>query len=112
MLIIYFFETFLYPYFEKDTLFAIGDDLLWHLYKYLTDCCYRVKDQVELYNYNVPLADTVFCWNNVHGMHKNKLLLHLKEQFNLESIDSCEIGRLKHEGNIEIITVKTSAPQL
>ena len=41
------FESFVYPYFEKETLFAIGNYLLWNLYKYLTDCCYRIKNQMN-----------------------------------------------------------------
>jgi hypothetical protein len=103
------FESFVYPYFEKETLFAIGDYLLWDLYKFLADCCYRIKNQIELYDYNIPIADTLFYWNKVRGTHKKKLLLHLKDQFNLESIDSCDVGESKHDGNIATITVKTSA---
>ena len=106
------FDSFVYPYFEKETLFAIGDYLLSNLYKYLADCCYRIKNQIELFDYNIPVSDTLFCWNKVCGTHKKKLLLHLKEQFNLESIDSCNIGESKHDGNIATITIKTSAASI
>jgi hypothetical protein len=89
-----------------------GDYLLSNLYKYLTDCCYRIKDQIELYNYNIPVADTLFYLNKIRGTHKKKLLLHLKEQFSLGSIDSCNIGESKHDGNTVTVTIKTSAASI
>jgi hypothetical protein len=81
------FESFLYPYFEKDTLFAIGNYLLWNLYHYLANCCQRIQENLKYYDYGIPMADTIFYWNKVQKQ-KEKLLLHLKEQFNLGSIDS------------------------
>jgi DNA-binding PadR family transcriptional regulator len=33
------FKIFLYPYFKKETLLAIGSSLLWDLYNYLSICC-------------------------------------------------------------------------
>jgi hypothetical protein len=99
------FESFLYPYFQKDTLFAIGDYLLPELYNYLADCCRRIK--LELKCYDVPLYDTVFHWNKVPGKDNKKFFLHLKEHFNLVSVDSCEIEKNGDKG--DTITVKTSA---
>ena len=99
------FESFLYPYFEKDTLFAVGNYLLGDLYNYLADCCHKIKQKLKYNNYRIPVYDTIFYWNKVQT-HNEKLLLHLKEQFNLESIDSCEIE--KNGDNNDTITVKTS----
>jgi hypothetical protein len=105
------FESFLYPYFKKDTLFAIGDYLLLNLYDYLADCCHRIKENLELYGYGIPVYETIFYWNKIQPHNDSqtdneKLLLHLKEQFSLESIDSCEIE--KNADNNDTITVKTS----
>jgi hypothetical protein len=100
------FESFLYPYFGKNTFFAMGDYLLWDLYTYLANCCHKIKQELEYYDYNIPIYDTAFYWNKVQKHDKN-LLLHLKEQFNLESIDSCEIQKIND--NNDTIFVKTSA---
>jgi hypothetical protein len=102
------FESFLYPYFEKDTLFAIGNYLLWDLYNYLADCCHRIKQKLKYYGYSIPVYNTIFYWNRIQAHDKNQaynkeLLLHLKEQFDLESLDSCEIKKIG-----DTITVKTS----
>jgi len=105
------FESFLYPYFEKNTLFAIGDYLLPGLYTYLADCCHRIRQVLKYYDYNIPRYDTIFYWNRIQAYNKNQeynkeLLLHLKEQFDLESIDSCKIER--NSESSDIIIVKTS----
>jgi hypothetical protein len=105
------FESFLYPYFEKNTLFAIGDYLLLDLYNYLADCCHRIRQKLKYYNYRIPAYNTIFYWNRIQGQDKNQeynkeLLLHLKEQFSLDSIDSCEIEKRGNNG--DTITVKTS----
>ena len=97
------FESILYPYFEKDTLFAIGNYLLWDLYNCLADCCYRIKENLDNYGYDISVTDTIFCWNRVPGRDNKRLLLHLKERCNLENIDSCII-----EKNGDTITIKTS----
>jgi DNA-binding PadR family transcriptional regulator len=97
------FESILYPHFEKDTLFAIGNDLLWDLYNCLADCCYRIKECSDIYGYDISVTDSIFCWNKVPGQDNERLLLHLKELCNLESIDSCII-----EKNGDTITIKTS----
>jgi len=75
------------------------------LYNYLADCCHKIKQKLKYYNYRIPVYDTIFYWNKVQT-HNEKLLLHLKEQFNLESIDSCEIE--KSDDNNDTIIVKTS----
>jgi hypothetical protein len=41
------FEIFLYPYFKKDSIFAIGDDLLFDLYRYLSSCCVRIEKYLK-----------------------------------------------------------------
>ncbi len=99
------FESFLYPFFEKDTLFAVGNYLLWDLYNYLADCCRGIEQEIDYYDYDIPVYDTIFYWNKVQK-HDEKLLLHLKEQFNLPNIDSCEIK--KNGEKDDTIIVKTS----
>lgn len=102
----FLFESFLYPYFKKDTLFAIGNFLLWDLYGYLANCCQRIKERLEDNNYGIPVYDTIFYWNKVPGKDNKKLLLHLKEKFNLENIDSCKIENSSN--NNDTITIETS----
>jgi hypothetical protein len=41
------FKIFLYPYFKKKTLLAIGGTILRDLYKYLSTCCHRIDGSEE-----------------------------------------------------------------
>ena len=40
------FKIFLYPYFKKETLLAIGGTILRDLYTYLSTCCQRIEREV------------------------------------------------------------------
>ncbi|MDQ3839009.1 MAG: hypothetical protein M3297_07055 [Thermoproteota archaeon] len=71
----------------------------------MADCCHKIKQELEYYDYNIPIYDTIFFWNKVQK-HDEKLLLHLKKQFNLHNIDSCEIE--KNGDKDDTITIKTS----
>ena len=98
------FECFIYPYFEKDTLFAVGYYLLSDLYRYLTNCCGRIENQIK--SSDIPVYHTIFSWNEVPGTDNKNLLQHLKEIFNLENIDSSSI---KKNDDDATITIKTSS---
>jgi hypothetical protein len=104
------FEIFLYPYFKKDTLFAIGDDLLWRLYRYLSTCCASIERYLEYSKgVNIPFVDKVFSWNKIPGKDNELLLLHLKQIFNLESIEPYTIKKEDTDEEYPTITVKTSS---
>jgi hypothetical protein len=104
------FESFVYPYFERDTLFTVGHYLLLDLYNYLGDRCHRINQILKYYGYRIPVYDIRFYWNRIQARknqaYNKELLLHLKEQFDLDSIDSCEIE--KNGENGDTIIVKTS----
>ena len=105
----FLFKSFLYPYFEKDTLLAIGNYLLWDLFHYLADCCHRIKDQLKNQRYDIPIINTIFCWNKVPGddSENERLSKFLKELFNLQSVDSQHI---KHDPNdCYSINIETSS---
>jgi hypothetical protein len=82
------FKSFLYPYFEKDTLFEIGNFLLLNLFQYLAVSCHKIKDQFKYESYNIPVIDTIFCWNKVPGENNEvaNLSQFLKELFNLQDV--------------------------
>jgi uncharacterized protein YjfI (DUF2170 family) len=104
------FEICLYPYFKKDTLFAIGDNLLWDLYRYLSNCCYNIERYLKYSKVaDIPLVDQVFSWNRIPGKDNELLLLHLKQIFNLESIEPCDIKKEDTDEEYPTITVKTSS---
>ncbi len=103
------FASFLYPFFDKDTIFAIGYYLLKNLFNYLADCCHKIEQKLKFYEYNIPTYNTIFFWNRIQTLNRNQvynkeLLLNLKEPFNLENIDSCKIEKYG-----DTITVKTHA---
>jgi hypothetical protein len=103
------FEIFLYPYFRKDTLFAVGDHLLWDLYRYLSTCCHNIERYLKYSKItDIPLVEKVFSWNRIPGKDNELLLSYLKQIFKLESIEPYEIQK---EDNKEYptITVNTSS---
>lgn len=101
---------FLYPYFKKDTLFAIGDNLLWDLYRYLSNYCYNIERYLKYSKVaDIPLVDQVFSWNRVPGKDNELLMLHLQHIFNLESIEPYDIKKQDTDEKYPTITVKTSS---
>jgi hypothetical protein len=100
----------LYPYFKKDTLFAIGDSLLWDLYRYLSTCCYNIERYLKYSKIaDIPLVDKVFSRNRIPGKDDKLLLSHLRQIFNLESIEPYEIKKEATNEKYPTITVKTSS---
>src|SRR2546427_6293610 len=105
------FEIFLFPYFRMNTLFAIGDRLLWHLYHYLSDCCRSIGKCLKYSKmHDIPVIDKIFSWNKIPGEDDKLLLSHLGQIFNLESIESNGIIREDTaDGDPPSITVNTSS---
>lgn len=105
------FEVFLYPYFKKETLFAIRDLLLWDLFHYLSNCCHSIEANLKSVKINdIPIGEKVFSWNKVPGDDNEFLLLHLRQLFNIENIE--QNGIVKEDtvdGDQPTITVSTSS---
>lgn len=98
------FEIFLYPYFKKETLLAIGPVILWRLYDHLSICCQSIESEVKHDRLNSAFFRVIFSWNNIPGKDNEKLLSHLQEVFKLESIDRYDIKK-EDAGEYPIITV-------
>jgi len=92
------FEFFLYPYFNKDTLFAIGDLLVERMYHYISSCCGSIERYLEFSKVPAQGYERIFSFNRVPGEDNELLLSHLKQVFRLESIDSYNI---KKDDNVE-----------
>lgn len=74
------FKIFLYPYFEKETLFVIGASILWDLYEYLSTCCHSIERLINDIQLGRPLLRrNVFSWNRIPGEDDEMLLSHLKQ---------------------------------
>jgi hypothetical protein len=102
------FKVFLYPYFKKDTLLAIGSILLSDLFRYLTSCCQSIERKVNhLEPANTPIFEKIFSWNDIPGRDNESLLSHLQYLFNLESIQPYDI---KKENTIEYSTITVNLP--
>jgi hypothetical protein len=107
------FEVFLYPYFEKDTISATRDLLLWDLYEYLSDCCRLIEKKLIWFQMrNIPINEVIFSWNKIPGDNDELLLSHLAHLFNLEEIESNSgIEKITMDGDLPAIKVSTnSAP--
>ena len=103
------FKIFLYPYFKKETLLAIGPSILWNLYEYLSTCCHSIERDLKYSQLGHPLLhERVFSWNRIPGKDNELLLSHLKQIFNLESIDPYDIK--KEDTSITVNT--SSAPPI
>lgn len=107
------FESFIYPYFEKDTLSAISDLRLWtNLYHYLENCCHIIEHKLKSnrMHSSIPYETEIFSWNEVApGRDDKKLLRLLKEIFNLKNTDSSNI---KRNDDNNTITVKIGGSSL
>ena len=102
------FEIFLYPYFKKETLLAIGSSILWDLFTILSECCHSIETEVKHFKlYEMPLWERIFIWNDVPGKDDGLLLSHLQQLVNLESIDPYEI---KKDDTLEYPKITVNVP--
>jgi DNA-binding PadR family transcriptional regulator len=106
------FEVFLYPYFTKESLIAIGDSLfLIKLYRYLASCCKEVEEHLNSKRLGSTFFNPIFSWNNIPGTDDQKLLAHLKEKFNLENIQQAGIKKEDIEqGSKIVVNIPGEAP--
>ena len=103
------FEIFVYPYFKKETLLAIGPIILWQVYSYLSTCCHGIESEVK--NFGSSFFRHIFSWNNIPGKDNIWLLKHLQEVFKLESIDQYDIKK-EDAGEYPTITVNVTSASL
>jgi hypothetical protein len=102
------FDVFLYPYFMKETLLAIGGMLLLKLYPYLEVCCQGIARAIlEPAKYCTKSYEKIFSWEKVPGEDEMKLLYNLQHMLNLKKIVNVYV---KKEDNIENPTITVSPP--
>jgi len=64
------------------------------LYEYLSACCRSIERDLESSQLGLPLLHQhVFSWDRIPGKDEKLLLSHLKEIFNLKSIDPYDIKK-------------------
>jgi hypothetical protein len=102
------FEVFIYPYFRKESLFAVGDRLLIELYRYLASCCKGIEKYLKSKSIDIQFSDAIFSWNNVPGKDNGKLLAYLKQILNLESIEQANIKKEEDTDELSKMTVNIS----
>jgi predicted transcriptional regulator len=96
----FLFNLFLYPYFEKRTIYAVNIGLLHKLFKYLHDCC----KQVDYSRSGYVLQS--FFWNKIPGEDNSKLLMSLREVFALQNVDT-DNSLIEKTADNSTITVTT-----
>jgi hypothetical protein len=109
------FELFIYPYFENNTLAAIGDYCFWSsLYHYLENCCRLIEYELKIRDEHrtIPNEREIFVWNEVYDREeeKHKLLHFLKHKFNLKDTRFSDIKNNKNDNTITVRTSLYSAP--
>ena len=81
------FELFIHPYFEKKTLFAIWNFLLFDLYSYLNGCCLSIEPKLKQDIIQIPIGEEMFSIEMDPDQDDyNSLLQYLKSKFNLHDI--------------------------
>lgn len=75
------------------------------LYEYLSTSCHSIERLIDDIQLGRPLLHSrVFSWNKIPGEGDKMLLSHLKQIFNLESVDPYDIKK-----EATSITVNTSS---
>jgi hypothetical protein len=97
------FEIFLYPYFDKQTIYASDIYLLTKLFKFVHDCCVQ-SDLGDKIPYMIPQ----FSWNKVPGENDNELMTSLKEVFRIDNLDNAKIVKSHNGSEIKITASKVS----
>ena len=75
------FKSFLYPFFNKETLDRIEYVFLWNIYDYLHDCCKELQSIID--RKDLAYYEKRFSWNAVPGEDSKTLLQLLKETLHL-----------------------------
>jgi hypothetical protein len=102
------FESFLYPYFCKETISTENLNLLSTLFYYIHDCCKQVDTAIRVASV-VPIRIAKFSWNKIPGKDNMELLMSLKEIFGLDSdIDNTNIGKTNEDNVLKITTSQIS----
>lgn len=95
------FKSFLYPYFQRQTLLDSSYDLLRELFVYhLGYCCKQID--VWLKTRNIPVYSYIVRWNRVLDSDKDLFLSLLIDTFDLKNV-SVEYARIE---NIDNRTIK------
>jgi hypothetical protein len=81
------FELFIYPYFEKKTLFAIWNFLLFDLCSYLNECSSRIESKLKHSIIQIPMGEEMFSIEMDSDQDDyESIRQYLKNKFNLQDI--------------------------
>jgi hypothetical protein len=104
------FQSFLYPYFSKETTSTGNFDVLVTLFNYIHDCCKQVDITLRI-TLPIPIKVPIFSWNKIPQQGRDELLTSLKEVFDLEegegeSIDDARIKKIDGGNTISVTASK------
>ncbi|HEY7082381.1 MAG TPA: hypothetical protein VH500_22045 [Nitrososphaeraceae archaeon] len=97
------FEKFLYPYFEKQTIYSSNIHFLTRLFKFVHDCC-KQSDLGDKIPYMIPQ----FSWNKVPGENDKELLTSIREVFEIDNLDNAIIAKSPDGNAIKLTASKLS----
>jgi hypothetical protein len=110
------FETFVYPYFKKQTLLQIKSHILFvEIFNYLFKCCEATESIIELLNgpfyqqSRIEELKPIFIWNKVPGDHIDDLLLFLIYEIGLSYSQHPKIEKTDNDKIINVSTETSSA---
>ena len=101
------FKTFLYPYFERETLLQINLIPFYEISRYLQKCCGATDDvlaSLEKFG-NKQLTMPLFPWNGEYDrgaimLLENEFRLSLGQTFRIEKIDKDRALKISNENDV------------
>ena len=85
------FKLFIYPNFEKRTLFTIWNYLFFDLYGYLGECCRRIESRLK--TGGIPIGETMFSIEKDMSLaedDRESLSHYLRKMFKIQDVLSIE----------------------
>ena len=93
------FNLFLYPFFEKHTIFDAGSKILGKLFRYLFNCCKAVEAASKI-SYMIPQ----FSWDKVPGEASAELLSSLEDVLGLDHLNDARIEKTLDHSTVKVFT--------
>ena len=93
------FNLFLYPFFEKQTIFDAGSKFLGKLFRYLFNCCKAVQTTSKI-SYMIPQ----FSWDKVPGDGSAELLSSLEDVLGLDHLNDARIEKTLDHSAVKVFT--------
>jgi hypothetical protein len=105
------FKTFVYPYFERETILQINHPLsIFELFSYLINCCEITENISTGLNTHEPLTALLFGWNTIPGDGEELLLSSMRSFFGFTWArkENVKIEKFENDNAIKVLSSNNS----